>query len=330
VARQSILVTYGAGEEERKLLEEVLGGLAHLTFLKDLSEGQRGRALGAANILLSFNPTRELREHEFASLRHVRFLQLATAGADHLPFSLLPPHIRIASNVGAFAKPMAEHILAMTLALAKRLLVSHSRLAAGEFDHRTPSRMLSGLVAGMLGLGGIGRAGARLLQGLDMKIYGINTSGQTSEPVEFIGTLDDLEHVLRSADVLIVALPLTRRTQGLLGSRELSWMKPDAILINVARGEIIDERALYEHLKEHPNFMVGIDAWWIEPLRHGEFRINHPFFELPNFLGSPHNSAVVPGIMVEAIRYAAENVLRFLRGNPIAGVVRLEDYVSPD
>ena len=328
--RQKILVTYGAGEEERKLLEEVFGGPAQPIFLKDLSEGQRGPALGAANILLSFNPTRELREHEFASLSNVRFLQLVTAGADHLPFSLLPPHIRIASNVGAFAKPMAEHILAMTLALAKRLLVSHSKLAAGEFDHRTPNRMLRGSVAGMLGFGGIGRAGARLLRRLDMKIYGINTSGQTSEPVDFIGTLADLEHVLRAADVVVVALPLTRRTHGLLGTRELSWMKPDGILINVARGEIIDERALYEHLKEHPNFTVGIDAWWIEPLRHGEFRINYPFFELPNFLGSPHNSAVVPGIMVEATRHAGENVLRFLRGKPIAGLVRREDYVSPD
>jgi glycerate dehydrogenase len=328
--RQSILVTYGVGEEERKLLEEALGGAAYLAFLRDLSEGERGAALGAANILLSFNPARELREPEFASLRNVRFLQLATAGADHLPFSLLPPHIGIASNVGAFAKPMAEHILAMTLALAKRLLVSHSKLAAGEFDHRTPNRMLRGSVAGMLGFGGIGRAGARLLRRLDMKIYGINTSGQTSEPVDFIGTLADLEHVLRAADVVVVALPLTRRTHGLLGTRELSWMKPDGILINVARGEIIDERALYEHLKEHPNFTVGIDAWWIEPLRHGEFRINYPFFELPNFLGSPHNSAVVPGIMVEATRYAGENVLRFLRGKPIAGLVRREDYVSPD
>jgi phosphoglycerate dehydrogenase-like enzyme len=330
VERQPILVTYGAGEKERKLLEEVLGGPAQPTFLKDLSEGQRGAALGGAGILLSFNPIKELREHEFPSLRNVRFLQLVTAGADHLPFSLLPPHIRIASNVGAFAAPMAEHILAMALALAKRLLVSHSKLAAGQFDHRTPNRMLRGSVAGMLGFGGIGRAGARLLRGLDMKIYGINTSGQTSDPVDFIGTLDDLEHVLRSSDVVVVALPLTRRTLGLLGSRELSWLKPDAILINVARGEIVDERALYKHLQGHPNFMAGIDAWWIEPLRHGEFRINYPFFELPNFLGSPHNSAVVPEIMVEAARYAAENVLRFLTGKPIAGRVRREDYASPD
>jgi phosphoglycerate dehydrogenase-like enzyme len=327
--RNSILVTHGPGEEQRKLLGEALGGSAHLTFLRDLAEDKRGPELGAADILVSWDPAKELRGHEFESLSHVRLLQLLTAGADHLPFSLLPPHIRIASNVGAFAVPMAEHVLAMALALAKRLFVGHSKLAAGEFDQAGRNRMLRGSVAGILGFGGIGRAAARLLRGLDMKIHGINTSGKSAEPVDFIGTLDDLEHVLRAADVVLVALPLTRRTHGLLGSRELSWMKADAILINVARGEIVDERALYEHLKGHPDFMAGIDAWWVEPLRHGEFRINFPFFELPNVLGSPHNSALVPGIMLEATRHGVENILRFLREEPIRGLVRPEDYVSP-
>jgi phosphoglycerate dehydrogenase-like enzyme len=327
--QNTILVTHGPGEKERKLLGEALGPSADLTFLRDLAEDKRGPALEAADILVSWDPAKELREHEFAALTHVRLLQLLTAGADHLPFSLLPPHLRMASNVGAFAEPMAEHVLAMALALAKRLLVSHAKLAAGEFDLTGRNRMLRGSVAGILGFGGIGRAAARLLRGLEMKIYGINTSGRSPEPVDFIGTLDDLEHVLRFADVILIALPLTLRTKGLLGSRELAWMKADAILINVARGEIVDERALYEHLRGHPNFGAGIDTWWVEPLHHGEFRINFPFFELPNFLGSPHNSGLVPGIMLEATRHGAANILRFLRGEPIKGLVRPEDYVSP-
>jgi len=102
-------------------------------------------------------------------------------------------------------------------------------------------------------------------------------------------------------------------------------MRPDAILINVARGAIIDEEALYEHLRTHPDFMAGIDAWWVEPFRYGEFRMDHPFLELPNVLGSPHNSAMIPGALTEGLRQAAENVQRYLSGKPVTGIVQSED-----
>ena len=104
-------------------------------------------------------------------------------------------------------------------------------------------------------------------------------------------------------------------------------MKPNAILVNVARGAILDEEALYTHLKSHPNFMIGIDAWWIEPFIHGTFRMEYPFLDLPNVLGSPHNSGVVPGVLMGASRQAADNIKRFLKGEQVAGLVRREDYL---
>jgi phosphoglycerate dehydrogenase-like enzyme len=325
VKENRIVVTYDPGEEGRVLLERMLGGSAHLVFLQDIPGARRAPELSDADVLLSWHPSRELHPEEWGEICGVRLIQLISAGADHVPFSDLPPGAEIATNAGAYAEPMAEHVLAMTLALAKHLLVQHDKLSRGEFDQSSPNRTLRGAVCGILGFGGIGRATARLMRGMGARIYALNRSGQSQEPAEFIGTLDDLERVLRASDVLVVALPLSSTTRGLIGAQELGWMKPDAILINVARGEIIDEAALYEHLRTHPNFMAGIDAWWIEPFRYGEFRMDHPFLELPNVLGSPHNSAMIPGALADGLRQAAENVQRFLSGIPITGTVHPED-----
>src|SRR3989440_5641322 len=312
--KQNIVVTYSPTTEEKGLLLEVLGSLATLTFLNEIQSAQREQVLERADVLLSWNFPREILPHEYPRLQHVTLIQLVTAGADHMPFAELPSHIIVASNPGAYATPMAEHILAMTLALAKRLLIEHQKLRNGEFDDHTLNRSLSGTAAGILGFGGTGRATARLMRAFGMHIYALNQSGKSTEPTEFIGTLHDLEHVLRSCNVVVLALPLTRSTQGLIGKNELAWMKPDAILVNSARGAIIDEEALYIHAKNHPTFMVGIDTWWEEPVRGGTFRMGYPFLELPNVLGSPHNSALDAQVISVAARQAAENIRRFLKG----------------
>lgn len=322
-----ILISYDPADH-RGLFKQILPNDADLKFLPDISEGDRKRVLRAAEVLVVWNPAKELASEEFELLENVRLIQLVTAGADHLRFEKIPKQALIASNPGAYAAPMAEHILAMTLALAKRLCVNNAKLRKGEFDQKTRNRRLRGAAFGVLGFGGIGKAAAGLMRSLDMKILAINTSGRTTEPVDFIGTLDDLDYLLKNSHVLLVSIPLTLHTKGLIGKRELALMKPDATIINVARGSIIDEKALYDHLVRNPEFSAGIDTWWIEPQTSGDFRVNHPFFDLPNFLGSPHNSAIVPGVMTEAVKMAAKNVAVFLRDGNIHGVIRREDYLE--
>ncbi len=325
--KPNIVVTYNASQEQQAFLLELLGDVASLTFLSELALTQREQALEEATMLLSWNFPREIQPQDYSRLRRVLFIQLLSAGADHMPFADLPPRIIVASNPGAYAAPMAEHVLAMTLALAKHLLVQQQKLKEGEFDQFTPNRMLSGMTAGILGYGGIGRATARLMRAFGMRIYAINTSGTSSEPADFLGTLQDLEQVLRLSDVVVLCLPLTRITRGFIGKKELEWMKPDAILVNVARGALLDEEALYTHVQSHPDFLLGIDAWWTEPFLAGHFRMEYPFLALPNVLGSPHNSGVVPGVLMSASRQAAENVQRFLKGEQVVGIARREDYL---
>jgi len=325
-AMANIAVTFDPEMEQREVLTNILGELGRLVFVAGLSPADRARELASADVLISWSPARELRPDECKTLNRAAMMQLLSAGADHVPYSMLPPGLTIASNPGAYAEQMAEHVLAMMLAVSKNLIDRHEKLTKGIFDQVNENRMLRGSTCAILGFGGIGKATARLLKCFGVETYAVNTNGKTDEPIKFIGTLKDLEMVLRLANIIVIALPLTGSTRGLVGKRELDWMKDDAILVNVARGEIIDEDALYQKLKAFPNFTAAIDTWWIEPLSHGEFHTKYPFFELPNVLGSPHNSGNVHGGFVKGAAFAAENVKRFLKHEPVLGIVRRSDY----
>ena len=152
------------------------------------------------------------------------------------------------------------------------------------------------------------------MRALGAKVHAINRRGATEEPIDWIGATSAIDRLLADSDILVLSLPLTPATRALLGRRELTLMKNDAVLINLARGEIIDEAALFAHLQARPQFTACIDAWWVEPVRHGHFRMDHNFMSLPNVVASPHNSASVAGGRDVALRRAVENVRRALEG----------------
>jgi phosphoglycerate dehydrogenase-like enzyme len=323
-----VAVSYSADDATAQVNREVLDGHAELVFLRQLPDSERQAALERARVLLTWVLPAELPGDALYKTSQLELLQLLSAGVDHLPFDMVPSSVEIASNVGAYAEPMAEHVMAMTLSLAKRLPQRHHEMAHGRWDQHLLSLSLDGAVCSIVGYGGIGKATARLMRCFGARIWVVNSTGTTDDDVDFVGTLADLDHVLSVADTVVVAIPLTRATRGLIGAHELGLMKPEAILINVARGAVIDQKSLYEHLAAHPDFCAGIDTWWTEPLHDGEFHTDYPFFELPNLIGSPHNSPMVSGMTATAVRMAAENVRSYLEGGPVRGVVRREDYVT--
>jgi glycerate dehydrogenase len=312
-----LVATYALTERERAVATETLADTAALVCLTDLAGPARAAALRGAGAVLARNIAHELHPGEVALIGGARLIQFVTAGVDFIPIRQLPPALPAAANRGAYAEPMAEHAAAMALAAAKRLFVEHAALADGQFNQFTPNRMLRGGVCGILGFGGIGRATAQLMRGLGMRIHAINRRGTADdEPVDWMGSPEQLDRLLAAADLLVICTPLTRATERLIDKRALDHMKPHAILINLARGEIIDEAALFAHLTANPSFTACIDAWWIEPIRHGAFRMNQPFLSLPNVIGSPHNSASVAGWREEALRRAVANCKRALAGEP--------------
>jgi phosphoglycerate dehydrogenase-like enzyme len=322
-----VAVSYPVDDEFTMINTGVLDGTAQVVFLYGRPDGEFREILRQADVLIGWHLREELPAGILHDSPRLRFVQLLSAGADSVDFAAIPEQLMLASNVGAYAAPMAEHVMAMALALAKRLPQRHAALARGEFRMWDPVLSLDGAVCAILGFGGIGKATARLMRAFGARIHAINSSGRTSEPVDFIGTLADLAQLLTAADVLVMALPLTKATRGLIGAPELGLMKPAAILVNVSRAAILDERALYLHLRDHPEFCAGIDTWWQEPGPDSGFATGYPFFDLPNMIGSPHNSGVVDGALQAGAYKAAENVRRFLRSEAVTGVTRREDYL---
>lgn len=317
---KKVTVTFKVDDIQKDLVEDLLKDRCNLNFLKD----KNFYSLIESEVLFSWNPPRELKGIDKHLLKNIKFIQLLSAGFDHLDFSMFPTECKVAANKGAYAEPMAEHILAMILALSKRLLVNQNKLSQGIFDQKTNNISLKNSTCAILGFGGIGKAAAKLLRPFGTKILAINTSGKSDEKLDFIGTLKDLEYILKNSDIIVISLPLNKKTNGLINKNILEQMKPNAILINVARGEIINQKDLFEHLKNHPDFCSGIDAWWVEPFTAGEFKLEFPFFELSNFLGSPHNSALVHNSLLNGIRKAVENILKYINESNPQNIINQE------
>jgi phosphoglycerate dehydrogenase-like enzyme len=318
VTEPSVVVTFESPPELRAAIDGPLDGLAVITYLSDA--GDRAAALSGADAVLAFRLDSELSEAELRLLGSAGLVQIFSAGVEHVPFAQLPADVPVAANAGAYAEPIAEHVLALASALSKRILQNQAALARGVFDQETLNRELHGAVVTILGYGGIGRASARLFEAFAAEIRAI---GRAATP-------DERDGALAATDVLVIAAPLTRITRGLIGQRELKLMKPDAILINVARAEIVDQDALFEHLRDTPAFSAGLDVWWQEPEPGDLFTTRRPFFELPNVLGSPHNSGITAGTLAGAARDAAANIARQLRGEPVLHLVNRSDYGEDD
>jgi phosphoglycerate dehydrogenase-like enzyme len=325
LSRPPLVVAFEVSEKRKAIVAAALAGTSAVVYLTELDHAARAEALRNAGALLTSNTSKELRSGEAKLLGGARLIQFMIAGVDFIPLSELPEGVPVATNGGGYAESMAEHALTMAFAAAKRLTLEHENLKRGEFNQFTRTRMLAGGLCGIFGFGGIGAATARLMYGIGMRVYAINRHGRTDQRVDWIGTPERLNDLLEAADVLLISAPLTRATYGLIGASELGRMKDDAILVNLARGEIVQERPLYDHLVRHPRFTPCIDAWWIEPVRHGEFRIDHPFLDLPNVIASPHNSGQGGEAHEIALRRAVENCRRALTGKAPLHVIGLDE-----
>ncbi len=217
--------------------------------------------------------------------------------------------IAVAVAPGANADAVAEHSIALMLALVRDLPKLDRKLRAGGWEGTAYlGRDFRGSVVGIVGYGSIGRRTAQLAAALGARVVVLNRSGH-ADPFD---VETDLDALLPRVDILSLHCPLTERTRGLIGAREIASMKPGALLINTARGPVVDEQAMVDALRSGHLGGAGLDTFETEPIAAG-----NPLLALDNVILTPHVAGVTRAAALQVATTTARNVVDFLAGRAL-------------
>lgn len=246
----------------------------------------------------------------------LKWVQLTSAGFDAYLGVTNP--VLFTTSRGVTADCGAEHTLGMMIALAHAFPFFQGRQRDRQWD-RQPARprLLTGATLGILGLGAYGSALAVRAKALGMRVLAIRRTAPAEPPpsVDQLWTLDRLDDLLADSDHVVIHLPLTAETRGIMNPQTLRKMKPTAYLYNTARGGIIDEPALVEALRKGVIAGAGLDVFREEPLP-----ADSPLWDLPNVIITPHVAGCWAGMWDAAFDLFCDNLKRYIAGLPLLNV----------
>jgi phosphoglycerate dehydrogenase-like enzyme len=262
----------------------------------------------------------------------LRWVHSATSGVERaLTPTALARGVVVTNARGVFSRPIAEHVLLMILALSRRLpqLLELQRERTWQ---PLEGRELRDLTVGIVGYGSLGRAVASLLGAFGARVIATKRRPEAADDAvpddedgfPFAARLDrvlgpgtdDLHALLAESDVVVLAAPLTRDTENMIGDAALASMKPDAWLINVARGRLVDEGALVRALREGRIGGAALDVFREEPLGPSS-----PFWDVPNLVVTPHTAWSSARVLDRSVELFCDNLRRFRAGEPLRNVV---------
>jgi phosphoglycerate dehydrogenase-like enzyme len=236
---------------------------------------------------------------------------------------MLASDVLFTNSAGTHGPPMAEHALALMLHFARALDVAEAGRRARRWERErivgapSPARELAGAVVGIVGYGGVGRALGVRAHALGMRVWAVRRRLRERPPeVERLFGPADLPEALAGSDYVVLTVPHTPETDGLIGAAEIARMKKDAVLINLARGSIVDEAALAEALRRRAIRGAGLDVYRTEPLP-----ATSPLWDLDNVCLSPHVGGASPHFWERETELILENTRRYLAGVPLLNLV---------
>ena len=292
----------------------------HHTFVDVWDREALRRALPEADIAFAAFVDRDI----VGSLSRLRWVQVPAAGVGHvLSDELVASPIIVTSARGVRARPIAEYVLAVALALARQLhaafrhQVAH-RWALDELEASGTIRTLNGRRMAIVGLGAIGREVARVATAFGLRVSAIRKHADlgASEGVEEVLPPAALAELLAKSDVIVLTAALTAETRHLVDRASLAHVRRGALLINVGRGQLIDDAAVIEALGDGRLGGAALDVFTREPLDPGS-----PYWDLPNVIVTPHISGAMEDYWTPLVALFAENLRRFESGLALVNVV---------
>lgn len=257
----------------------------------------------------------------FAAATRLRWVHSPAAGVGGMLFPAMRDSDVIVTNArGMTSVAVAEHALALMLSIWRRIPEAVRAQRATYWMQAELSRQptLRGRTLGLVGLGAIGTEVARMAAGLGMRVIATRRDATAPLPpgVSEVLPPGQLATLLAQSDVVVLAAPLTRETRGMIGATELAQMKPTALLVNVARGKLVDQTALVAALRAGSIGGAALDVFEHEPLQ-----ASSPLWKMPNVLLTPHVAGFREDYWEAATEMFAQNLARFIARQPLVNVV---------
>ncbi|MBU1048902.1 D-2-hydroxyacid dehydrogenase [Candidatus Bipolaricaulota bacterium] len=252
--------------------------------------------------------------HLLSLASQLRWIQVTGAGVDaFLAKKALPEGVLLTRADVAFGDQIAEYVLGHLLAITQRLRDVH-HLQRGHTWQPLTVEFLNGRTMGIAGTGSIGSAIANCARSMGMRVVGLASKRGRQSEFEIVYGPDDWGTFLPQLDVLVISLPLTDATRGLIGAQQLSWLKPSSILVNVARGAIVDERALVDALRHRRIRAAILDVFACEPLP-----ADSPLWAMDHVTVTSHHAGLnIPDTIID---FFLENLTRFRFNQTLNGLV---------
>jgi phosphoglycerate dehydrogenase-like enzyme len=310
----NLLILDQQAEAYRQALEPLF---PELTIRIASHEAAATEEITQAEVLFAFGASEPLLRRSAT----LRWIQCLGTGVDGIgPLSSLGRKVLLTSARGIHGPQMSELAVLLMLALNRNFPALIRNQDQGRWQ-RWPVELLQGKQVGILGLGAVGTEIARKCKAFDMTIHGIDLIRKEPAELDFFHPVADLQQAVRNLDFLILVVPLTSLTRKLVDEKVLAALKPSAFLINLARGEIVDEEALLRALQAGRIAGAGLDVFVREPLPQ-----EHPFWNMPNVILTPHLGGLSVSYVQQVLPILQENLRRYLAGQSASLINLIEPF----